>query len=167
MLCGGSLANLSRPEALGSTGGYSVRQRQRLLWPHPRHSRPPGGLFPSPVEYLWSRVGPQFELCVCLCMPSPAPRWIDAVQLTVASRAVIVFATFALARHPRRHARWFSRGLRHEAESGSLALRPAQWLAFHQQRLLRPSFRQRSHPTPTSVITTWKTVNYHDQTFTG
>jgi len=52
-------------------------------------------------------------------------------------------------------ARWFSRGLCNEAESGSLALRPARLLALHQQGLLLPSFRRPDHSEPTSAITTW------------
>jgi len=40
----------SRPEALGSPAGYVVRPGHRLLWPHPSHSSPFGGLFPSSAE---------------------------------------------------------------------------------------------------------------------
>jgi len=39
----------SGPEALGSASGCSVPSRHRLLWPHPRLWRPPGGLCSSPT----------------------------------------------------------------------------------------------------------------------
>jgi hypothetical protein len=51
---------------------------------------------------LRRRVGPQFKLPVCSYMPSPGPRWIEQVQLTVASLFTMVFARFAVARHPHR-----------------------------------------------------------------
>src|SRR6185295_15965150 len=41
-----------------------------------------------------------------------------------------------------------------EAGSGSLALRPARWLALLQQGRLLPSFRRPGRPGPTSVMTT-------------
>src|SRR5713226_1278112 len=88
-------------------------------------------------------------------MPSPAPRWTDRELMTVTSPTTLVFAISATARHPHARARWFSRGLRNEAESGSLALRPARLLALHQQGLLLPSFRRPNHSEPTSAITTW------------
>ena len=104
---------------------------------------------------LRSRVGPQFNLRVCSYMPSPLPRWTDRERVTVTSPTTLVFAISAEARHPHTRARWFSRELRNEADSGSLALRPARLPALHQQRLLLPSFRRSGRPEPTSAITTW------------
>ena len=65
------------------------------------------------------------------------------------------------------HARWFPRGLCNEAESGSLALRPAQWLAFHQQRRLLPSFRRASRSGRRRLSLHRHTVNSYDRTCTG
>ena len=50
---------------------------------------------------LRRRVGPQFKLSVCSCMPPPVPRWIGQVHSTVASLSASVFAKSAVARHPR------------------------------------------------------------------
>jgi hypothetical protein len=60
---------------------------------------------------LRRRVGPQFKQPVCSYMPSPGPRWIEQVQLTVASLFTLVFASFAVARHPHFCASWFGAGL--------------------------------------------------------
>ena len=58
--------------------------------------------------------------------------------------------------------------LRNEADSGSLALRPARLLALHQQGLLLPSFHRPGHPNPASAITTWPNsqfpgLDFHQQ----
>jgi|HubBroStandDraft_6_1064221.scaffolds.fasta_scaffold842150_2 hypothetical protein len=50
------------------------------------------------------RVGPQFKFRVCLYMPSPVPRWIGQVQLTVASLTTLVFIFSTEIRHPQAHA---------------------------------------------------------------
>ncbi len=48
---------------------------------------------------LRRRVGPQFKLRVCSCMPSLGPRWTGRVP-TVASPTALVFAILPEARHP-------------------------------------------------------------------
>ena len=62
------------------------------------------------------REGPQFNRCVCSCVPSPEPRWTDRLHMAVASPTVVAFANFAVARHPQDHARWFLRGSGNEAD---------------------------------------------------
>ena len=82
----------------------ATRQLMDLL---PSLSTPKGG----------TREGPQFNGCVCSCVPSPEPRWTGWLQLAVASPTVLAFANFAVARHPQStHARWFSRGSCNEAD---------------------------------------------------
>ena len=161
------MAGHSRPEALGSAGGYSVRPRHRLLWPHPSHLTPPRSLFASSARHHGGKWVPNLicESC-CTCHPQ-YPGGSSEVHTTVASPTAMVFALFARARHPQRRDRWFSRGQRHEADSGSLSLRPAQLLALHQQGRLLPSFPWPGHPEPESVITTRATVNSRGRTFTG
>ena len=143
----------SRPEALGSPTGYAVRPDHGLLWPHPSHSWPSNSLFASSVRPDGDEWFPNLirlsvracrpqdpgepDRCIQLLLPnphwsSPSSSWLDIHYSTP-----LVLA-------------WFC----HEAESGSLALRPARWLALHQQELLLPSFRQLGHPKSTSVITT-------------
>jgi hypothetical protein len=76
------------------------------------------------------------------------------LHLAVASPTVLAFANSFMARHPQDHARWFSRGSCNEADSGSLALRPARLLALTNKVHLLSSFRWLGHPTPTSTMTT-------------
>ena len=135
----------SRPEALGSPTGCSVRPGRRLLWPHPSHSWPPCGLCIPPqgtcggewvpnLSYLSVRAClPQYpgepDRCIRLLLPhphwsSPSLPWLDIHNSTP-----LVLA-------------W----MRNEAVSGSLALRPARWLALHQQGHLLPSFRRPGRP---------------------
>ena len=148
-----SIPTHTRPEALGSPAGYVVRPDHSLLWPHPSHSRPSNSLFSSSVRPFGGERFPNLsclsvracrpqdpgepDRCVQLLLPdqhwsSPVSPWLDIHHSTP-----LVLARFC-----------------NEAESGSLALRPARWLALHQQGLLLPSFRQPGHPEPTSVITT-------------
>ena len=157
----------SRPEALGSPTGYVVRSDLGLLWPHPSHSWPPRDLCirsrsTSGGEWVPNLSCPSVRAChpqypggsdrslrltpSCPRWPSPNLSWLGIHMLS---------------------ARWFSRELRNEAVSGSLALRPARWLALHQQGRLRLSFRRPGHPEPTSVMTTREPVNSRDRTCTG
>jgi hypothetical protein len=143
----------SCPEALGSSTGYSVRSSRRLLWPHPSHS-------PSSRGLLFSSAGngdrewvPNLSSAfVRACHPQNpgGPNGCDRLLL------------------PRSH--WSSSNLhgldirnprtlvpawrRNEADSGSLALRPARLLALHQQGRLLPSFRRPGRPATASVMTT-------------
>jgi hypothetical protein len=94
------------------------------------------------------REGPQFKRCVSSHVPSPIPRWTGRLHMAVASPTVIAFANSFMARHPLNHARWFSRGSCHEADTGSLALRPARLLALTNKVRLLSSFRRVGHPTP-------------------
>ena len=133
----------SRPEALGSPAGCVVPQDHRLLWPHPSHSRPHPGLFASSGVDLWSRVGPQFELHVRSCLPSPAPRWTVAGHDCYSPRRIglHLICRGSTSTTPRTLVPTW---LCNEAESGSLSLRPARLLALHQQGRLLPSFRRTS-----------------------
>jgi hypothetical protein len=144
----------SCPEALGSPTGCSVRSGQCLLWPHPSHSPSSSGLFSSSGRHCddeWvpnlscksvRTCHPQYPggLIGCMRLLLPRPRWPSP-------------HLHGLGVHES-CARWFSRRKRNEAESGSLALRPARWLALHQQGHLLPSFRRSSRLESTSVITT-------------
>ena len=143
----------SRPEALGSPAGYVVRPGRRLLWPHPSHSWPAHGLFASSVGHYGREWFPNLScLSVRACHPQdpgesdgcfrlllPHQRWSSPTPsgLDIHSSTPLVLA-------------WRC----NEADSGSLALRPARWLALHQQGHLQPSFRRQGHPRPTSVMTT-------------
>jgi hypothetical protein len=71
----------SRPEALGSPGGYVVPPGHRLLWPHLKLSVSPTGLSPSPRRVFAPRSGrgrsreaPQFTPRVSLPVPLSVPR---------------------------------------------------------------------------------------------
>jgi len=144
----------SCPEALGSPAGYVVRPGQGLLWPHPSHSPPAVGLFASSSGPQGSEWVPNLSFAsVCACHPQDPGGPIGCFRLLLPRP---LWSSSPLQRLDIRniHARWFSRGLCHEAGSGSLTLRPAQWLALHQQRRLLPSFRHAGHPNTTSVITT-------------
>src|SRR5262245_12892678 len=68
--------------------------------------------------------------------------------MAVASPTVIAFANSFMARHPLNHARWFSRGSCHEADTSSLALRPARLLALTNKVRLLSSFRRNGSPHP-------------------
>ena len=71
----------SRPEALGSPGGYVVPPGHRLLWPHLKLSVSPASLFSSPRRVFAlrsdrsrSREAPQFTPRVSLPVPLSVPR---------------------------------------------------------------------------------------------
>ena len=73
-----------------------------------------------------SRVGrkresPQFNRCLCSCVPSPEPRWTNRLHMAVASPTVVAFAIFAVARHPQWHGSWFTRARRNEADGFACA----------------------------------------------
>ena len=79
-----SMTRHSRPVALGSASGYSVRQPHRLLWPHP-------SLWPGAPAYgLFQRV-PQFQSFPNLLRESvgfvsfPVPRRFPRLHLTISS----------------------------------------------------------------------------------
>lgn len=149
------LPGRSRPEALGSPAGYVVRRGQCLLWPHPRHSPPPNVLFSSSVRHLG---GEWFPNLICMsfraCHPLDPGGPVGSIRLLLPRPRWSSPSPQELDIHNIR-AGWFSRGSCNEAESGSLALRPARLLALHQQGRLLPSFRRTGRPEPTSVITTW------------
>jgi len=143
----------SSPEALGSPVGYVVRPGQCLLWPHLSHWRSSGSLSSSPAGPYDDQWVPNLSsMSVCACHPQYPGGLVGCLRLLLPRPQWSSSPLHGLdIRNPRQlvHA-W----QRHEADSGSLALRPAQWLAFHQQRRLRSSFRRPGHPGPASVITT-------------
>lgn len=157
----------SCPEALGSPTGYVVRSGQSLLWPHPSHSSPATGLFASSSGHEGSEWVPNLSsVSVCACHPQDPGGPIGCFRLFLPRPLWSSSSPHGLdIRVP--HARWFPRGLCNEAESGSLALRPAQWLAFHQQRRLLPSFRRASRPGRRRLSLHRHTVNSYDRTCTG
>jgi hypothetical protein len=144
----------SCPEALGSPTGCVVRPGHRLLWPHPSHSPSSHGLFASSVRHSGGEWVPTLSgVSVRACHPQYPDGSVGCIRLLLPRQRWSWPNLQRLDIH-KPHARWYSRGLRHEADSGSLALRPARWLALHQQGHLQPSFRRSGHPEPTSVMTT-------------
>jgi len=143
----------SRPEALGSPAGYVVRPGQCLLWPHPSHSRPSSGLSSSSAGHHGGEWVPNLS-CVSVraCHPLD-PGGPDGCRLLL-PRPHWSSPSFQRLDIHSSHARWFPRGSFHEAGTGSLALRPARWLALHQQGLLQSSFRRLGHPRPATIMTT-------------
>ena len=144
----------SCPEALGSPTGYVVPSGQRLLWPHPSHLPSSGGLFPSSARGFDDKRVPNLSCgsvracrpqypggpIECLRLLLPRSRWssLSSPKFDIHMPCKLVHA-------------WRC----HEAVSGSLALRPARWLALHQQGRLLPSFHRPGHPAPMSAIATW------------
>ena len=142
----GRTSRPSRPEALGSPSGCVVRRGPCLLWPHPSHSRPPGGLFPSFAGRCGREWVPNL-ICVSVraCHPQD-PGGLDGCQRLFLPRPHWSSSSLQRLDIRNRRARWFSRGACNEAVSGSLPLRPARWLALHQQGRLLPSFRRTGRP---------------------
>jgi hypothetical protein len=96
-----SLTRLTRPVALGSASGYSVRQPHRLLWPHPRlwPSASADGLFP-----MRSRTPelPPFTPRVCWIRVVSRTPAVAAAALDCCFTADAAFAVSASARPPHR-----------------------------------------------------------------
>jgi len=143
----GTSRRRTHPEALGSPSGYVVRRSRRLLWPHPSHSLPPTGLFASSGGRFGHEWVPNLSgVSVRACHPqhpggscgSMRPRRFRPLWSSPSPQRLDIHIP---------HARWFPRGLCNEAESSSLALRPARLLALHHQGRLLPSFPQPGRPT--------------------
>ena len=140
---GGKIAGItsrtSRPEALGSPSGCVVRRGRCLLWPHPSHSAAN-----RHVNRLQEWVPNLICVFVRACHPQHPGGSARCTRLLLplpcGLRLIRRGSTSTV------HARWFTRGSRNEAVSGSLALRPARLLTLHQQGLLLPSFRRLDHP---------------------
>ncbi len=92
--------------------------------------------------------GPQFNWCVCSCVPSPGPRWTSRLHVAVASPTVLAFANFAVARHPQDHARWFLRESCNEAGSGSLCGTAHMIASPHQQGTFTVELSPGGSPRP-------------------
>ncbi len=136
----------THPEALGSPSGCVVRRSRRLLWPHPSHSLPPNGLFASSGGRFGHEWVPNLSgVSVRACHPqhpggsrgSMRPRRSRPPWSSPSLQRLDIHIP---------HARWFPRGPCNEAESSSLALRPARLLALHHQGRLLPSFPQPGRP---------------------
>jgi len=156
----------SCPEALGSPIGYVVRSGPSLLWPHPSHSASSGSLFSSSVgpydpEWVPNLSCMSVRACRprypggpigCLRLFLPRPQWSSPYPQGLDVRI------------PRQlvHA-WPC----NEADSGSLALRPARWLALHQQGHLRPSLRRTGRPGRRRLSLHRHIVNSYGRTRTG
>jgi len=111
------LTQQSRPEALRYSAGYVVPQNPTLLWPHPKLSTPPTGLFSSSkwvfaLRYSlgWSREAPHFTLRICAYVPPSIPRQIERLFTAIASPFTLAFIVFAAIRHLYCHANRFMRG---------------------------------------------------------
>ena len=135
----GNAGGRSRPEALGSTVGYVVRQGPGLLWPHPSHLVPSRGLFASSAENDKTEWVPNLSsVSVRACHPQYPGGPIGWRLLRPRSHWSSLYLQKLDIRNPRTLVPTW---LRNEADSGSLALRPARLLALHQQGRLLPSFR--------------------------
>ena len=144
----------SCPEALGSPAGSVVRPGPGLRWPPPSHSSPSGGLSSSSAGHAGGEWVPNLSrVSVRACHPQDPGGPVACPRLLLPRPHWSSSSPQRLDIH-KPHARWFSPGPCNEAESGSLALRPARWLALHQPGLLLPSLRRPGRPGPTSVITT-------------
>jgi hypothetical protein len=144
----------SCPEALGSPAGSVVRPGQGLLWPHPSHSSPSGGLSSSSAGHSGGEWVPNLSrVSVRACHPQYPGGPVGCPRLLLPRPHWSSSSPQRLDLH-KPQARWFSPGPCNEAESGSLALRRARGLALHQPGLLLPSLRRPGRPGPTSVITT-------------
>jgi hypothetical protein len=71
-----SLTRHTRPVALGSASGCSVRQPLGLLWPHPSFCHSPPGFFIMPWALRLAEV-PQFTLLELDSVPPSLLRWLQ------------------------------------------------------------------------------------------
>jgi hypothetical protein len=156
----------SCPEALGSPTGYVVRPGQCLLWPHPSHSPPAAGLFSSSFGHQGDEWVPNLSrMSVRACRPQYPGGPIGCVRLFLPRPQWS-------SPHPQRLDVRMPRQLVHawrcnEADSGSLALRPARWLALHQQGHVLPSFRRLGRPRRRRLSLHRHIVNSYGRTCTG
>ena len=111
------------------------------------------GSWPDGLVWAGSERFPNLLRMSLPVVPPPVPRWTDRVRLAVPSSIALAFAFSAEARHPRAHARRFSRGLRNEAAKFASCYGPTGLLALHRQGRLRPSLRPPGRPGRASGIT--------------
>ena len=90
----------TRPVALGSASGYSVRQPLRLLWPHPSFCPPPPVSF-MPAAPRRTEV-PQFTPPELDSVPPSLLRWLQDADRRVCAPD-LAFAHPVGARQPRVH----------------------------------------------------------------
>ena len=67
----------TRPVALGSASGYSVRQPHRLLWPHPSFCAASAGFMSYCQRTSCGSEGPHFYLAELADVPPSLPRWLQ------------------------------------------------------------------------------------------
>jgi hypothetical protein len=149
----GVIPGRSCPEALGSPAGYHVPPGLRLLWPHPSHLLPSDALLSSSVRDFGRKWVPNLSCrSVRTCHPQypGGPIGCERLLLPRSHWSSLSLPEFDIHMPCRLVLAWS----RNEAVSGSLALRPARWLALHQQGRLLPSFHRSSHLGPMSAITT-------------
>jgi hypothetical protein len=155
----GLVPGRSCPEALGSPAGYHVPPGHRLLWPHPSHLQSSGDLFPSSAKDCDRKWVPNLSCeSVRACHPQypGGPRGCKRQLLPHAHWSSLSLPKFDIHIPCKLVHAW----RRNEAVSGSQMLRPARWLALHQQGRLLPSFHRPSHLEPTSAITTWTNCQF-------
>ena len=151
----------SRPEALGSPESYVVSPDYRLLWPHPKLSVSPTGLFASSrgVFVLRSssngyREAPQFTPRVFLTVPSYVPRQTRWPLSTVSSPPTLAFAFSAHSRHLQFPPLRFPGGRCNEAATFALCYGPVSCLPYTGKGFYFRAFTTRGHPQAASSITT-------------
>ncbi len=67
----------TRPVALGSASGYSVRQPHRLLWPHPSFCAASAGFMSYCQRTSCGSEGPHFYLAELADVPPSLLRWLQ------------------------------------------------------------------------------------------
>jgi hypothetical protein len=127
----------SRPEALGSPVSYAVSPGHRLLWPHPKLSASPTGLFASSRRVFAPQSGrsgcreaPQFTPLVSLPVPPYVPRQTGWLPTAITSPPALAFGPSAYPQHlrfpPLPDLGW----LRNEAATFALCCGPVSCLLF-------------------------------------
>jgi hypothetical protein len=150
----------SRPEALGSPGSYVVSPDPRLLWPHPKLSASPTGLFASsrrafvlPSGSNRYREAPQFTPRVSLTVPPYVPRQTKWLLSTVSSPPTLAFAFSAHSRHLLFPWLRYSHGMCNEAATFALCYGPVSCLPYTGKGFYFRAFASRGHPRAASSIT--------------
>ena len=127
----------------------------------------PRGLCIMPLGWLTQAPeGPQFTLRVCAIVPSSVPRRTQRLlKLVLRRRSCLRPIRRGLGVRISTHVEftWSC----NEVVSGSLSLRPDDWLALPRPGRLRSRFHPLGRPTRTSSITTRFPVNYRGRSPTG
>jgi len=149
-----------RPEALGSPGSCVVSPDHRLLWPHPKLSASPTGLFASSRRVFVPRSGsngyreaPQFTPRVFLTVPPYVPRQTRWLLSTVSSPPALAFAFSAHSRHLQFPPLRFSGGCVTRLPTFALSCGPVSCLPYTGKGFYFRAFATQGHPRAASNIT--------------